>query len=61
MDVGKRNWIPEPVQVTQAMMDEAPPEIRAVMGVNALRMTGAGLLAYAEWQAQPTPQGQARR
>ena len=44
------------VQVTQALIDEGftPQEIRAVMGGNALRVIRAGLLPYAQWQAEQT-------
>ena len=54
MGVRKRIWIPELVQVSQALRDEAfiPPEIRAVMGGNALRVIRAWQLPCAEWQAQ---------
>ena len=42
------------VQVTQALMDEgfSPQEIRAVMGGNALRVIRAGLLPFAQSQAE---------
>ena len=42
------------VQVTQALLDEGftPQQIRAVMGGNALRVIRAGLLPFAQWQAE---------